>query len=278
MRQNILTIISIGFLFFILGFLGLSLMTGYSLLDYWKQKLMVIVELNDNVEENDISKLQVQIENAPYTAPNSVDIITKEEAAQMMKNDFGEDFLSNDLPNPFHHVYTFNVTKDYCDTLALEGIRKELKLNEAVFDVYYEANLSQKVSKNLSNFLWYAIGLSILFIFVAVFIIRQSVIIQMQKVATYIADGMEEWKVPTRSFYLTRSVKNALWSGIIAVGGLWLATIWIGSYLNEVAMFIQNQKVVIFLLLLFLVNVLVYLLTTYFTYQAEKQKNNIQYS
>jgi cell division protein FtsX len=85
MRQQILTILSVGFLFFILGFLGLTLMTSYSLLDFWKQKLMVIVELNDNVEETDLNRLQTQLENAVYTSPNTLDIITKEEAAEMMK-------------------------------------------------------------------------------------------------------------------------------------------------------------------------------------------------
>ncbi len=266
MRQNILTILSVGFLFFILGFLGLSFMTGYSLLDFWKQKLLVIVELNDDVEETDLTKLQTQLENAVYTSPNTLDIITKDEAAELMRADFGDDFLSQDMANPLHHVYTFNVTKDFSDTLALEGIRKELKQSDAVFDVYYEANLSQKVSKNLSNFLWYAIGLSILFIFVAVFIVRQSIIIQMQTAKSLIINEEELWQFPSLNDFLIRNLKNALWSGAIAVSGLILASYWLGTHLNEITDFLQNNQIVILLSILFIISILTYLTTTFFTY------------
>jgi cell division transport system permease protein len=272
MRQQILTILSVGFLFFILGFLGLTLMTSYSLLDFWKQKLMVIVELNDNVEETDLNRLQTQLENAVYTSPNTLDIITKEEAAEMMREDYGEDFLSQDLPNPLHHVYTFNVTKEYSDTLALEGIRKELVQNNAVFNVYYEANLSQKVSKNLSNLLWYAIGLSILFIFVAVYIVRQSVIISIQNAKSLINNEEELWRFPTLNDFLTRNTKNGLLSGVIAVSGLILASYWLGAHLGEITSFLQNRQIVIFLSILFIISVLVYTITTYFTYKLEIKK------
>jgi cell division transport system permease protein len=270
MRQNILTILSVGFLFFILGFLGMSLMTGYSLLDFWKQKLLVIVELNDDVEENNLNQLQIQLENAPYATPNTLDIITKEEAADMMRNDYGSDFLSQDMPNPLHHVYTFNVTKEFSDTLSLEGIRKELKLNEAVYDVYYEANLSQKVSKNLSNFLWYAIGLSILFIFVAFFIVRQSVLLQIQHAKSLIISEEEDWRLPTINDYLVRNFKNALWSAALAVSGLILTSYWFGTYLGEIAAFLQNNAIVLFLSALTCITIMVYTVTTYFTVKIQK--------
>jgi cell division transport system permease protein len=265
MRQNIYTILSVGFLFFILGFLGLSLMTGNSVLDAWKQKLLVIVELNDDVEENNLNQLQIQLENAPYTSPNTLDIITKDEAADMMRDDFGSDFLSQDMPNPLHHVYTFNVTKEFSDTLALEGIRKELKQNEAVFDVYYEANLSQKVSKNLSNFLWYGIGLSILFIFVAFFIVRQSVLLQVQHAKSLVINEEEDWRLPSRNDFLIRNFKNSLWSAALAVSGLIMANYWFGIYLGEIASFLQNKEIVFFLSGLTFITIVTYISATYFT-------------
>jgi cell division transport system permease protein len=265
MRQNIFTILCVGFLLFILGFIGLSLMTGHSILDFWKQKLLVIVELKDDVEENDLEKLQVQLENAIYVTPNTIDIITKDEAATLMREDYGNDFLSEDMDNPLHHVYTFNVTKAYSDTLALEGIRQELKQNEAVFDVFYEADLSQKVSKNLSNFLWYALGLSILFIFVAFFVVRQSVLLQQHAAQAEILNEEEDWRLPTMSDYMTRSFKNALWSGTIAVGGLMLSNYWMNTQLSEMTEFLQHSNIVIFLCILFVISVLVYLVATFFT-------------
>jgi cell division transport system permease protein len=272
MRQNIFSTISIGFLFFILGFLGLSLMTGHSLIEYWKQKLMVIVELQDDVEETALEKLDVYLKNAPFVIASSLLIITKEEAAQMMKDEYGNDFLSEDLPNPLHHVYTFNVTKEFSDTLSLEGIRTELKKNSAVYDVYYEANLSQKVSKNISHFIGYGICLSVLFVFVAAFIIRQSLLLQMYDDSKQIKSEEEDWKLPTLQDYLIRYVKNALLSSVIAIGGLMILSYWLELNLGEITYFVQNSQIVIFLLALFFLNVLTHIATTYITYKLAATK------
>lgn len=269
MRQNFLSTISIGFLFFILGFLGLSLMTGHSLLDFWKQKLMVIVELQDDVEETNLEKLDVYLRNAPFVKATSLAIITKDEAVQIMKEEYGEDFLSEDLPNPLHHVYTFNVTKEFSDTLALNGIRTELKKNDAVYDVYYEANLSQKVSKNMSHLIWYGVVLSLFFILIAAFIIRQSLLLQMKDENMQIKNEDETWRLPVLNDYLLRYTKNALLSNVIAIGGLILVSYWLEINLGEITMFVQNTQIVVFLTILCIVNILTHIITTYLTYSTK---------
>lgn len=276
MRQNILSTISIGFLFFILGFLGLSLMTGHSLLEFWKQKLMIIVELQDDVEELALEKLDVYLRNAPFVNPQSLVIITKDEAVQMMKEEYGADFLSEDLPNPLHHVYTFNVTKEFGDTLALEGIKTELKKNEAVYDVYYEAKLSQKVSRNITHFIWYGVVLSLLFVFIAAFIIRQSLLLQMKEENNQIKNEDETWRLPTLNDYLLRYVKNALLSSVIAIGGLMAISYWLEINLGEITAFVQNTQIVVFLSILCLVNILTYVITTYFTFKSNNKTFIVQ--
>jgi hypothetical protein len=140
-----------------------------------------------------------------------------------------------------------------------------LKQHEAVYDVYYEANLSQKVSKNLSNFLWYGIGLSILFIFVAFFIVRQSVILQMQYAKSLIINEEEDWRMPSHNDFLIRNFKNSLWSAALSVSGLIIANYWFGIYLGEIASFLQNKEIVIFLSGLTFITIVTYISATYFT-------------
>lgn len=275
MRNNIFTIISVGFLFFVMGFLGLSLLTGHSALDYWKEKLLVIVELNDQFEEESLNNLQQQLLNATYTVPNSLNIITKDEAAEMMRNDFGNDFLSAGIPNPLHHVYTFNVNKDYCDTTSLEKIRTELRRNDAVYEVFYEAGLGGKVSKNMTNILWYGLALSILFIFVAVVIVRQSVVISISSAKSVLEDNTERWHLPTMSAFLVRNTKNSLWSGAFAVCGLIIVSFGISSWFPEITEFLQNAQLVVFLVILFVTTMMTYILTTWLTYLAILKKLKI---
>jgi cell division transport system permease protein len=257
------------------GFLGLTILTGHSLVDFWKQKLLVIVELNDQVEEESLNRLQQQLENAEYTVPGSLNIITKDEAAEMMRKDFGDDFLSADIPNPLHHVYTFNVNSAFSDTLSLENIRTELREFDAVYDVFYEPNLSQKVSRNTTNFLWYGIAMGILFIFVAVIIVRQSVIISISSAKSVLTDDTERWRLPTMTAFLIRNTKNALWSGALAVCGLIIVSFRMNSIFPEISEFLQNAQLVVFLIILLACTILTYTLTTWLVYLAILKKLKI---
>lgn len=249
-------------------------MTGHSLLEFWKQKLMVIVELHDDVEETELEKLDVYLKNAPFVNPQTLVIITKDEAVQMMREEYGEDFLDQDLPNPLHHVYTFNVVKEFSDTLALEGIRTELRKNQAVYDVYYETNLSLKVSKNIKHLIWYGIGLSMFFIFIAAFIIRQSLLLQMNSDRNQISNEEEMWRLPTLNDYLLRYAKNALLSSVIAIGGLMIVSYWLEINFGEITTFVQNTQIVVFLFVLCCINLLTHVITAYFTYKFSTKLNH----
>lgn len=271
MQRNLTTICSIGFLLFIIGFMGMTLMISHAALDFWKQKLMIIVELRDDIEENTLNTLQTQLENAAYVVPSSLDIITKEEAAEQMKIEFGEDYFSEDLPNPLHHVYTFNVTKAFSDTLSLEGIKRELKLSEAVFEVFYEKDLSQNISKNISNLLWYIVAFGILFIFVAIFIVKTNVNLFLQQAKANITEPEEDWRLPTMNELLVRGIKNAIWSATLAVAALIAMSYWVANTFVEINTYIHSEQVVMMLCSLFAVSAIIYLVSTWW---AAKQSNN----
>ena len=264
--KNLTLILAVSFLLFLLGFLGLSFLTGFGLLEYWKQKMQIIVELRDDIQEKDLESLQIHLESAEYVNPNSINIITKDEAAEMMKQDFGDEFLTLDIENPLRNVYTFNVKPDFNDASKLEKVKKNLLENAAVADVFYEKNMSQGIVKNISKFLWSALGLAILFVFIAVFIIRQHTILTWinEKVNVFSAENREETLAELKQSHFWRSVKNGLWSGSIAVAFLMIYNVWFTQNFSELTSFIDNIYVIALFAFILIISVLCYTLTTYF--------------
>ena len=264
--RNLTLIIAVSFLLFLLGFLGLSFLTGFGLLEYWKQKMQIIVELRDDIQKKDLDALQIHLESAAYVTPNSLNIITKDEAVEMMKQDFGDEFLSLEIENPLRNVYTFNVKPDFTDVSKLEEVKKDLLQNAAVADVFYEKNMSQGIVKNISKFLWSALGLAILFVFIAVYIIRQHTILTWinEKNAIFTAENREAALVESKKNHLWRSIKNGLWSGAIAVTALMIYNVWFTQNFSELTSFIDNIYVIALFAILLIVSVLCYILTTYF--------------
>ena len=264
--RNLTLVVVVSFLLFLLGFLGLSFLTGFGLLEYWKQKMQVIVELRDDIQEKDLTTLQIYLETAEYVNPNSINIITKDEAAEMMKQDFGDEFLTLDIENPLRNVYTFNIKSDFNEAAKLEEIKNDLLKNAAVADVFYEKNMSQGIVKNLSKFLWSALGLSVLFVLIAVFIIRQHVILTWtnEKVNIFLAENREESLVELKKKHFWRSIKNGLWSGVGAVAALMIYNLWFTQNFSELTSFIDNIYVILLFVFILIVSVLCYTLTTYF--------------
>jgi cell division transport system permease protein len=264
--KNLTLIITISFLLFLFGFMGLSFITGYGLLGYWQQKLQFIVELRDDLNENDFNELQILLESAPFVNENSLNIITKDEAVELMKNDFGDEFLTLDIENPLRNVYTFNVNANFSDAANLEKIKAQLLQNAAVADVFYEQNRSQGVVKNIANFLWVAIILAILFIFVAVFVIRQNIILNWikEKEIVFAAEDRDTALENSKKENFWRNVKNGIWSGAIAILALIIYNFWFNQGFNELTAFTENIYIVVLFAIILIISVLCFVLTTFF--------------
>ncbi len=265
MKKNISLIVAVSFLLFLLGFLGLSILTGYGLLDYWQQKLQVIVELRDDIEEKDLNSLHLQLETAPFVISKSLNIVTKDEAFDLMKKEFGEEFLSLDVENPLRNIYTFNVQSNFSDVSSLEKIKLSLQENPAVAGVFYEKKNSQNSVKNMGNFIIYAVFLSILFIFVIIFLIQQHIQIR------WLSDKNELLQTENRDENLSiykkenfaRNIKNSFWSSAIAIILLMIHNYWVNQNFNELSAFSDNVLVVSLFFSLLIISILCYLITTF---------------
>ncbi|HAH59596.1 MAG TPA: cell division protein FtsX, partial [Bacteroidales bacterium] len=85
------TIISISLVLFMLGLLGLIVLHANKLSDYVKENIGFSVIIKEEVKEPAIIEFQKKLDLQPYV--KSTQYISKEQAAEDLTKDLGEDFV-----------------------------------------------------------------------------------------------------------------------------------------------------------------------------------------
>lgn len=264
------SILSVSLVLFLLGFFGLLIINGQSLVTSFKEKVVVVVELKDEASSAQIESLKQNLEAMPYTKPGSLSFVDKEAAAIEMQEEFGDDFLKLDMPNPFYDVITFNVNAAYANQDSLRDAKGALKDERIVNDVFYQENLVDEISENIKKLSWITLGIGIFFIFVAITLIHNTVRLALYA-NRFIIKNMQlvgaTWGFISRP-YVIKAFKHGFLSAIIAIAVLLLMVYWAQTSLPAVAELINwNLFSALFLGLL----VLGILINTWSTHNVVKK-------
>ncbi|MCB0706303.1 MAG: permease-like cell division protein FtsX [Saprospiraceae bacterium] len=220
---------SVAMVLFVLGLFGMFILQSRQLVDYFKEKINVMIELKDATDSEQIEQLQAQLQKAPYLKAGSMKYISKEDALDLLREDFGEEFMKLNLPNPLHDILLFNVNSDYMRTDSLDLIRSVWRLEPTVSDVYYQEQVVDLLENNLRRISWMALGFGVFFLFIAFVLIHNTI-----RLALYanrmLIKNMElagaSWAFISRPF-IWKSVRLGAWSSIIAIAMLTAILFWL---------------------------------------------------
>ena len=260
------SIISIALVLFLVGFFCLLLLQAQQLVTTFKEKVNILVELQEGATAEEKQQIQESLLQKPYTKEGSVRYLSREEAARTMQDEFGEDFLKLDLPNPFFDMYSFNIQAGYMQADSLVQIREELRSIPYVNDVFYQESLVNEVANNIRRVGYMALGIGLFFIFVAITLIHNTVRLALYA-NRFLIKNMElvgaSWEFISRP-YLVRAAIHGLVSGLIAIGVLILLLFWLQQLLPEIRD-LNNQNTLIFLFIgLVILGILINTVSTYF--------------
>jgi cell division transport system permease protein len=259
-------IISVALVLFLLGFFGLIILQAQQLVTVFKERVNLLVELEASTPEEAIDELKMQLRQSRFLKPGSVQFISQEEAADIMREDFGEDFLKLDLPNPFYDVITFNVMARYMESDSLAAIRSEIRANPYVNDVYYQESLVDDIARNVRRIAYIALGVGLFFIIIAVTLIHNTIRLALYA-NRFLVKNMElvgaSWKFISRP-YLWRAAAHGLLSGLMAVTALFLLLYWVQRDLPEIQTLEQPLALGLLFGVLVLLGVLINTLSTYY--------------
>ncbi len=266
-RPNYLyALVSVALVLFLLGFFVTMLIYGQQLIRIFKERVNILVELQEEATPAEISEIQEMLRQARFTKPGSVTYIDREEAAGIMKDELGEDFFKLGLPNPFFDIVSFNVKSAYLQPDSLRQIRTDLRTRSYVSDVFYQESLIDEVAANLRKLGYLGLGLGVFFIVVAVTLIHNTIRLALYA-NRFLIKNMQlvgaSWSYISRP-YLWRSVGLGVLSSIIAIGALFGLWLYLKTYLSELEQLLHPKFLIPIFSFLMLLGILINLLSTYY--------------
>lgn len=173
MKNYLSLTISISFVLFLVGFLGLILLNSKKVADYFKEQIIMTVYLKDITREIESAQLQKRI--LLDKATKKVNFISKEEGGITFANEIGEDFVEFLGYNPLLNSIDIYFNASFVNKNSLNEISRSIGLNDFVSHVVFDEPLINLLDKNIKKISYLLLGTTIIFIIVALLLIDSSI-------------------------------------------------------------------------------------------------------
>ncbi len=209
--SRISTVVSIGLVLFLLGVLGVLLLHAQKLSAYVKENIELSIQLKPESDSSAVNELLARITSAGYV--KSARLVTKEEAADTMKKELGEDFISFLGYNPLNAAIDVRMRADFADNSTIQSFISSVKTNPLVKDIQYQASLVESINRNLSAITLILLTFSLLLILVSVALINNTIRISLYSKRLLIKSMILVGA--TKGFIRTPFMLTSIWNGLI---------------------------------------------------------------
>lgn len=174
LRSSYLTqIVSISLVLFLLGLLGFVLINARELSDYFRESLSFSVMLDEDSREADIRMLQKDLDAKHFV--KSTDYISKEQAAENLQEELGEDFLTFMGYNPLLPSIDVYLLADYTHPDSVLNIERYLMDYDVVNEVYFQESFLHLINENVNKISVFLLIFSGLLLFISLTIINNTI-------------------------------------------------------------------------------------------------------
>jgi cell division transport system permease protein len=156
-----------------LGALGLLIINANKLTTHFKENVGFQIYLKDTATSAQTDALIQELNNANFT--KSVNLINKEKAAEKLKDDLGEDFVSFLGSNPLLNSIEVKLNADFANTDTLQTIEKELLHKPFIKEVVYQKVMIDKLNRNTKAVAFFILIFSSALLVVAIALINNTI-------------------------------------------------------------------------------------------------------
>jgi len=218
LRSSYLTlIVSISLVLFLLGLLGMVLINARELSDYFKESLSFSVMLKEEAKEADIRMLQKDLAAKQYVKDSQY--ISKEQAAENLKEELGEDFISFMGYNPLLPSLDVFLLADYTHPDSVLNIERYILEYPLVEEVYFQESFLHLLNENVRKVSLILLIFSVLLLLISLTIINNTIRLSVYS-KRFIINTMQLVGA-TRSFirrpFLFRSVLHGIIAGLMSI-------------------------------------------------------------
>lgn len=259
------TTLGITLTLFMLGALGLFMLSAKGVESYLKEQVVVQLFPKTALKESQVLQLRKELDTEPYTA--STELINAEQAAEQAKEDLGEDFLAVlGGPSPIPANIQLRIASAYAQPDSMKWIVEHLRNDDRLQDVAYNSmtvdNMDRLVKKA-----WLILGggcLLLLIVAIALInnTIRLAIYSQRMLIRTMHLVGATGWFI--KRPFMGQSLLQGLVAGLLAVGLLVLALRYLFGEVPDLRAIIDVRMLAVMFGGVLLLGLLIALVSTWF--------------
>ena len=260
-------VLSISFVLFFLGVLGLFLINGKKIASHFKEQIAMSIYLKDNAKDIEITQLQKKIQLD--SATKSINFITKEEAAEKYIKDIGEDFLEFLGYNPLLNSIDINFNSNYVNTTNLEKRKKEIESIDFVDEVVYDNPLVKLLDENIKKITLILLFITSIFVLIAVILINSSIRLSIYS-KRFLIKTMQlvgATKSFVRKPFIWNHVRLGIISSIVSLIALSIIIVQLDNYLPELKIFQEANELIFLFIGIISLGIGITALSTFFATQ-----------
>ena len=215
--SSITTVVSLSLVLFMLGLLGIIILNTRKLSDNVKENIGFQIILNDDVKEVDVAKMQKTLDASEYV--KSTEFITKEEAANRLQADLGEDFINFLGFNPLLSSINVHLKAEYANADSLTWIEKDMLESKLVKEVVYQKSLVSMINENVKKISLVIVVFSALLMIIALALINNTIRLSIYSkrfiIKTMQLVGATQGFI--RRPFVLKGIKHGIYGAIIAI-------------------------------------------------------------
>ena len=260
-------VISIALVLFLLGIVGFLLLNAKKVTDFMKENVNVTVYLKDTAKDVEIKQLEKSLALADYV--KTTDFVSKDDAAEAMKSEFGDDFMDLVGYNPLQNSIDVKLKADFLTNEKLEELTALAQEKSFVDEVKYDESLVELINSNVKKISFWVLLLSAIFTLIAVLLINSS--IRLSVYSKRFTIKTMQMVGATKSFirrpFVWKSVKLGILGAVVALIGLGFVVYYVDKMFPELAL---RQSLVLIgglFLAVFLLGIIITWISTHFATQ-----------
>ncbi|MCF1191097.1 permease-like cell division protein FtsX [Mangrovimonas sp. AS39] len=233
-------VLSIALVLFLLGLLGLLVLNAKKVSDHFKEQVVLTIYLKDTAKEVEVKQMEKSLAMADYV--KSTEYVSKEQAAESMKAENGEDFMEFLGFNPLLNSIDVHIKADYVTEEQLKLIADETTSKSFVDEVRYDNDLVTLMNNNVKKISFWILVISGLFTVIAVLLINSSIRLSVysKRFTIKTMQMVGATKKFIRRPFVWKSVRLGIIGAVVALIGMAVVLYYIDKTFPELE-FLKNQ-------------------------------------
>jgi cell division transport system permease protein len=200
----------------LLSFFSILLLNAHTMLEALREKVEMEAFLNEQVSADDVNRIRTEV--LRMEGVREVRYVSKEDAAAIFKQEFGEDIHKVLNFNPLPASFKIFLKDGYKTSARAEEVYAHLRALKGIDDVIYRKQLLEMLDQRAMTFLWITFGVGgIITLFSIVLVantIRLAIYAKRKIIQTMKLIGATRWFI--RTPFLLEGFIQGLLGGISA--------------------------------------------------------------